>query len=349
MSLTVAGGGLAGAAAAIRLARAGRPVTLYERTIGPTHKVCGEFLSHEAATDLASLGLDLHALSPQRITHLRLIRGSRHTRVELPFQALGLTRYRLDEALLTLAAQTGVNVCRGEIFRFGQRLAGTLFLATGKHETRGLPRPARDDGLLGFKTYFDLSPGQQNAVRGHVELYLFPDGYAGLQLVDDGAANLCLLTSGARFSRVGTWANLLASLAEESPLLASRLNNATDRLDRPLAIARTPFGFVHRPSPSDPDGVFRLGDQSAVIPAFAGDGMAVALHSAALAASTHIGGGSAATYHRRLHRDVAAQIRRASFIYRAGCHPAGQRAFMALAKTVPSAIRLAAAFTRVRG
>ena len=43
----ILGGGVAGCAAAIALARKGQSVTLIEREPTPRHKVCGEFLSGE--------------------------------------------------------------------------------------------------------------------------------------------------------------------------------------------------------------------------------------------------------------------------------------------------------------
>ena len=46
-AVLVIGGGLAGAAAAVHLAGAGRDVCLLERTTGPHDKVCGEFLSFD--------------------------------------------------------------------------------------------------------------------------------------------------------------------------------------------------------------------------------------------------------------------------------------------------------------
>ena len=55
----VIGGGIAGAALAIQLSQSGQKVTLVEKTAGPHHKVCGEFLSHEALGYLAGLGIDL--------------------------------------------------------------------------------------------------------------------------------------------------------------------------------------------------------------------------------------------------------------------------------------------------
>ena len=58
----IIGGGLAGGAAAARLAQLGRPALLIEREAGPHDKVCGEFLSGEAVTALGKLGLDCRRL-----------------------------------------------------------------------------------------------------------------------------------------------------------------------------------------------------------------------------------------------------------------------------------------------
>ena len=71
----VAGGGLAGAAAAARLAMAGRRVLLLERTRGPHDKVCGEFLSGEAAAELTALGLPPAGLGAAPIAAVRLVAG----------------------------------------------------------------------------------------------------------------------------------------------------------------------------------------------------------------------------------------------------------------------------------
>jgi flavin-dependent dehydrogenase len=58
----VIGGGPAGAAAAIALARAGRSVTVLERAVEPGRKVCGEFLSAEGLEALRALDLEPAAL-----------------------------------------------------------------------------------------------------------------------------------------------------------------------------------------------------------------------------------------------------------------------------------------------
>ena len=71
-SIVVIGGGPAGAMAALRLAAVGRNVVLIEREIGPHDKVCGEFLSAEAAAYLHQAGIAPRQLgaAPIRIVSL---------------------------------------------------------------------------------------------------------------------------------------------------------------------------------------------------------------------------------------------------------------------------------------
>ena len=101
--IVIVGGGLAGASAACILADAGCPTLLIERDAEPRHKVCGEFLSIEAQTYLADLGLDLDRLGASRISRIRLAHGRSTTEADLPFLARGLSRRILDEALLRQA------------------------------------------------------------------------------------------------------------------------------------------------------------------------------------------------------------------------------------------------------
>lgn len=357
----MAGGGPAGAAAAALLARTGRSVVVLERGAGPADKICGEFLSGEAARYIERLGLDVGSLGGHPISAVRLLRGGRRAEAALPFPALGLSRRALDAALLDHAAAQGAEVRRGQTVLGADgatvRLAGSgrlaaeaLLLATGKHDLRGLRRPAAParDHLIGFKTHLRLSARQRAALDGWIELILFADAYAGLQRIEDGRANLCLLTSRARLDRCGgAWDRLLDDLCRESAHLRERMAGAEALLAQPLSIAGVPYGFVHRPRPDDPDNVFRLGDQAAVIPSFCGDGMAIALHSAVLAAHSVVAGRDAAAYHARLRSDVAGQVRRAWWLQRLGRIGAGQAALMAGVALWPGGLRRLAAVTRV--
>ena len=109
------GGGLAGAAFALELARNGYRVIVLERSRGPRHTVCGEFLSEEAQVVLDWFGLNPVALGATTVSHLRLVKGERQATTLLPFKGNGLSRFRLDETLLGAAERAGAEVVRGAL------------------------------------------------------------------------------------------------------------------------------------------------------------------------------------------------------------------------------------------
>jgi flavin-dependent dehydrogenase len=356
----VIGGGPAGAAIATRLATTGRDVVLLERTVGPVDKVCGEFLSGEAVASLASLGLDLRALGGVEIETVRLCVGARVTPIPLPFRAASLSRRILDEALLARAAAAGTTIQRGTkvngLSRVGMRwsartaagveiAARSVFLATGKHDLRSHKRPAGgQDDLVAFKLHWQLTAKQMAELDGHVELVLFRGGYAGLQLVESGRANLGLVIQRRRLHALGhRWDRVLAAIRSESPHLDTRLTDALPCSKRPLALSAIPYGYVR----DHADGVWRLGDQAAVIPSFTGDGMSIALHSADLAASTYLRGGSADEYQERLAHDVGRQVRMATALSRGLVRWPGQHALSMAVRVWPSLMVAIASHTRI--
>ncbi len=357
----VIGGGPSGAATAILLARAGRTVTLLEREAAAHDKVCGEFISHEAADYLARLGVDLSALGAAPIHGARLADTRGQTRIALPFAAFSLSRRRLDEALLTLAEAAGVEVRRGararrltqdeqgwtvDLAEAGTLTAKAAFLAVGKHDLRGWKRPPGLQGdLVGFKMHLRLAPDQTTALNGHVELILFDGGYAGLEPIEDGLANLCLLVRRAALPDGAAWPALIERMRAAGPLLDQRLKGAEWIWPRPLAISAIPYGHVQRSS----GGLWRLGDQAAVIPSFAGDGLAIALHSAHAAAGAYLAGQTAEAYQRRLARDLRPQVLGATLLSQALVRPWGQAMLSGLARMQPRLMTAAALRTRIDG
>lgn len=365
----VAGGGPAGAAAACRLAASGRSVLLLEKETRPRHKVCGEFLSGEARDGLAALGIDLAALGAVPISRVRLAHGRRIAEAALPFAAAGISRDRLDEALLLQAHNAGVEVRRGApvraIDKAGDKAGDTawqvtagearataraVFLATGKHELRSFKRTAATrDGWIGFKLHIRLAAAQTEALREAVELILFEGGYAGLQLIAPATANLCLLVRKSTFARVGkSWPALLDHLAGSCPHLADRLTGAQPCWEEPLAIASLPFGFLAMTERQDA-GLYRLGDQSSVIPAFSGNGIAIALHSARLAADCFLQGRDGADYLTRVRADLRGSMGVAASLSRVTARGWAQSLMVDACRLFPPFMAALARKTRIAG
>ncbi len=358
--LVIVGGGPAGATAALALAEAGARPLVVERDKAARHKICGEFLSIEAQACLHAAGLDVLAMGAAPISRLRLVRGRRVAEAALPFRAAGLTRKRLDEELLARAEAAGARVERGvavrEITRGrvvldgGRTLdAATLLLASGKHEVRGVQRPADGTvaGLIGFKSYFRLARAQDAQLRDHIEVLMFSGGYAGLQHVEDGIANLCLLvTSETLTAAGGKWPGLLAVLRAACGHLDDRLAGAEELLERPITISGVPYGYLHRDSG---DGIYRLGDQFAVIPSFSGDGMSMAMHSGRAAAKAVLSGVSAADYHAARRHELGPQVALADRLYRMTAPNPMQALAIRAAQIWPGVLTRIAAATRVPG
>ena len=355
----VIGGGLAGSMLAIRLAAAGRPVTLLEKERTAHNKVCGEFLSPEAVEYLHQVQIDPLSLGAQQIRFVRL--SSRRTIAEspLPFTGLSLSRFALDQALLARAEQSGCVVHRGifvdslsqdrNLWRAQLRghqplSARTVFLAAGKHDLRGFTRaPAPQADLVAFKMHWRLDPAETQELRDFIELFLFAGGYGGLSLVEDGIANLCLVVRQARIRALAGWPTLLVSILDENPLLLRRLRTATALWPRPLALASIPYGFLA----SSPTTLWRIGDQVAVIPSFAGDGMAIALHSAALAAEMYLAGASPDLFTRCLHDQLRPGMSLATLISRFIVSGTGRALAPRALSLFPYAMQWIAASTRI--
>ena len=108
------GGGPAGAAAAIRAARAGVDVTVFEKGSHGRDKVCGDGLTPRAVAALEELKIDL--TEAHRIDGLRMIAGKRTRELAWPssgrFPGHGAVwpRHRFDTHLIDVAIAEGADV-----------------------------------------------------------------------------------------------------------------------------------------------------------------------------------------------------------------------------------------------
>src|SRR5476649_354390 len=113
----VVGGGPAGAATALQLARAGVDVTLIERARFPRRKVCGEYQNAGAVSALDRLGLlDAIRQASFGLRGLRLVPPGAPA-VELPFahESLACDRATFDALILDAAQAAGVRVEHGRV------------------------------------------------------------------------------------------------------------------------------------------------------------------------------------------------------------------------------------------
>lgn len=357
----VIGAGPAGAGAAIGLARAGAKILLLERSAETGDALCGGFLSWRTLERLDALGIDIAALGGQPVQRLRLFAGRRSSETTLPRRAMGLSRRALDSALQRAATSAGAALERGVgattierggvQTRDGAKLtAPSLFLAAGKHGFRGFPRePAawqRRDPAMGLRLRLPACAALARLVGDAVELHLFDRGYAGLVRQEDGSANLCLAVHKSRLDEAGgDPAALLHALGVTQPMLGERLAHA-DWAQPVDAIGHVPYGWRAR---GGTPGLFRLGDQAGVIPSLAGEGMGIALASAAAAVAAWRRGGADAAplFQRRLTQQMAAPFAIADWVWRLGENRVANGALVTIAHLCPPAVRLVSRSTRI--
>lgn len=357
----ILGGGVAGCAAAIAIARKGRRVRLIEREPTPRHKVCGEFLSGEALQDLRALGIDVVSLGAVPINYVRLAARRRAAEAPLPFPAASLTRKALDTALIAEAIAAGVHVERGRSVQTLARTtssvwqaalddgatyeAPTAFLATGKHDLRGHGRPRDPHQWVGFKMYYRLSAAQTADLADASELTLYSGGYGGIQPVEDGITNFCCVVQRRYFARSGLrWEGLLAKMRQDCPHLAMRLAGAVPLLDKPITITHIPYGYIRR---ATADGLYCIGDQAAVIPSFTGDGISIALHTARRAAAAYLAAQPAPVFQSKLRSAMLPQMRLAEFAADGLNNPLARAVLPFCLSVWPGVMSVTASLTRV--
>lgn len=357
----IAGGGPAGLSAAVTLARGGGQPILIERHARTPDQLCGGFLSWRTLESLEKLGIDPNRLGGHAITRVAFFIGTKSRTAALPHFGMGLSRRRLDSMLLEAAQDAGADVRRGIALSNAEpngrvRLADgqvmtadALFLATGKYELRGVKRPverAVADPWIGLRYRIMASRRLNRTIDGTIEMHLFRHGYAGFLLQEEGAANLCLAVRRSRLSQAGGHPlQLLTDIAAESPALADRLSGEAlpDEAD---AVSRVPYGWRMRTGQA---GLFRIGDQAAVIPSLAGEGIGIALASGRAAAGAYLrdGADGAIRYQRVFANAVRRPIAIAAGLKALANRPRLARYAIGL-MAIPSLVRLLGEATRIR-
>lgn len=343
----IVGAGPAGCAAAIVLARGGARPLLIDRDAEIGDALCGGFLSWRTAERLRGLGVDPEGLGAHPVERLLLFGSGWPVEIALPKRAFGVSRKALDTALRQRAVTDGARLIIDTVRRIdGLHVAGrtqdwqagSLFLATGKHDVRGAARPrSAKDPALGLRLRVNPSPGLARRLAGAIELHLFDGGYAGIVVQEDGSANICLAVRKSLIGEAGANpSQLLARLAASHPHFALRLE-AGWRESRIDTIGSVPYGWSTQETEA---GVFRVGDQAAVIPSLAGEGIDIALASGIAAAEACLAGGpeAAPAYQQALYERARGPLTWAGAAWGLAERPMVTRLGLAAARFAPSLV-----------
>jgi menaquinone-9 beta-reductase len=237
--VVVVGGGPAGSAAAITLARAGRDVLLVDKARFPRDKCCGDGLTTGALRLLERLGLDPTTVPSWQTVDATWVRSPSGRVIELPFPrgqgqfGAVARRQELDAALVDVARAAGVKVHDGHALVGATEHDDRLVLgvdglgavharyaigADGMWSTLRKLLGAGEPGYLGeWHAFRQYATGVTGSAAERLWVWFEPDllpGYAWSFPLPDGAVNIgfgVLRTDGRRVADMKrTWPQLLA-------------------------------------------------------------------------------------------------------------------------------------------
>lgn len=279
VDVAIVGAGPGGSTLATLLAMRGVAVALIDRDTFPRDKLCGEFLSYDALPIVEALGVDLG--DAPSIDRCRVVSRHRTYEFSFPAAARGISRMKFDELLFRRAVAAGAMPVTRTVASLAEVDARVIVGAWG--------RWGRFDQQLGrafVRDHTHRNFGFKRHYRGHhepgvIELYSFARGYLGVNDVEDGITNICGLVHADRLAgHKGKWDAFIETIrAEESRLdaLYGSFEPAQEHF-----LSSEPVIFRSRSAVEG--GIFMIGDASGVIDPLTGNGMAMAIQSAVVAA-----------------------------------------------------------------
>ncbi len=341
----ILGGGPAGAAAGLLLARAGWAVRLYERKTFPRRKVCGEYLSATNLPLLDRLGLGerFRALAGPPVRQVGLFAGRVMLRSSLPRLAewgRALGREHLDTLLLDEARRAGVEVrqpwvvadvwsggCRARCLESGaveETRARIVVAAHGSWDAGTLPtQPARQAAapgdLLAFKAHF----AGGDLPEGLMPLLAFPGGYGGMVHADEGRVSISCCVRRAALAEVRRRYPGEAGDAVQAHLLESCLG-VRQALARARRLGPWLAAGPIRPGIRLPgrEGVFFVGNAAGEAHPVIAEGISMALQSSWLLVQHLLAGRDGQAYAAHWRRHFAPRLHTARVVAEWAMRPA---------------------------
>jgi flavin-dependent dehydrogenase len=315
----IAGGGPAGASAAIHLAVQGARVLLAEQKKFPRAKLCGEFISPECLGHFEKLGVAerMSVAGGAELTET-VFYSRQGSKVSVPSAwfgienrgALGLSRAEMDARLLERAREAGVHVLeetqashliweKGSVrgLHLKRRDTGTFYAraavtidATGR--ACALARRVCEDSANSSGTSrvrsrraplvaFKAHLLDARSQAGHCEIYFYRGGYGGLSSVEGGLSNLCFIARAHDVRGCGSDPVRVMREIVCSNERARQTLAAAHSSSEWLSVALEGFG---RRKVVPARGLMTIGDAASFIDPFTGSGMLMALESGEIAA-----------------------------------------------------------------
>jgi flavin-dependent dehydrogenase len=287
VDVAIVGAGPGGSTLAALLASRGITVALIDRDTFPRDKLCGEFLSYDALPIVELLGVDLG--DAPKIDRCRVVARHATYEFDLPYAARGVSRMTFDDLLVRAAIRNGATAVTATATALdANRVITDRETIRAKVVAGAWGRWGRFDTQLGRAFVRDRAHrnfGFKRHYRGErtnvIELHSFRRGYLGVSSVDGGLVNICGLVHASRLAHhKGRWDSFIDTIRQEEPTLESLYARHVPAQEQFLS--SDPVIFRARSAVEA--GVFMIGDASGVIDPLTGNGMAMALQSALLAA-----------------------------------------------------------------
>ena len=297
--VAIVGGGLAGLALSIQLGKKGYKIILFEKETYPFHKVCGEYISMESWPFLESLGVPLTELNLPRINKLMVSAPNGRLLTEkLTLGGFGISRYKLDHILKTLATEASVLVMDGckvsdVIFNDGQFTIQTNFGNFSSNVCCGSYGKKSNLDVKWKRPFTRLGSRKLNQFTGvkyHIEtdfaadsiaLHNFKNGYCGISKIEENKYCLCYLTHTDNLkNNEQSISKMEDTILAKNPFLKKILQESKRLYETPVSISQ--ISFLQKSQVEN--HVLMLGDAAGLITPLCGNGMSMALHSAKIVA-----------------------------------------------------------------
>lgn len=266
--ITIVGGGLAGLTLGIALRQRDVPVTVFEASHYPRHRVCGEFISGAGKRVLTELGLagKMEAAGLRQAQNAAFFSEQSSSPVrQLPDSAWCISRFRLDGLLAEEFQKLGGRL--KENSRWNEPFTEGVVRASGRRL-----KPVES----GWR-WFGLKIHARNVqLQADLEMHFTRRGYVGICRLGDDTVNICGLFRSRQTEPqlARDWKEWLCGSPDS--LLRQRLATASFDEDSFCSIAALPLKANRAGELAE----CSVGDAISMIAPVTGNGMSMAFESA---------------------------------------------------------------------